>query len=242
MRAHHRTLAETLDSYVADVEAGISELDTASLVGLLDGLTSFLANDLIPHARGEETSLYPALDSIIRERGRPTATMSVDHEFIADYVRQINESARRLRSAGERDRAVLALQLARQVIQLQGLFAVHLTKEERVYLPLVEQELSAEQQEALLAALHEQAEDATAPGAASSSDELEVRHLPPAQRHQIIFERFNALTPGASFVLINDHDPKPLYYQLTAEYAGDLTWQYLEEGPRVWRVRMGKAS
>lgn len=242
MRAHHRTLAQTLDSYVADVEAGISGLDTASLAGTLDGLTSFLANDLIPHARGEETSLYPTLDSIIRERGRPTATMSVDHEFIGNYVRQINETARRLPLADERARAVLTRQLERQVIQLQGLFAVHLAKEERVYLPLVEQALSAEQQEVLLAALHEQAGGATAQGEASSSDELEVRHLPPAQRHQIIFERFNALTPSTSFVLINDHDPKPLYYQLAAEYAGDLTWQYLEEGPRVWRVRMGKAS
>jgi uncharacterized protein (DUF2249 family) len=122
---------------------------------------------------------------------------------------------------------------------------VHLAKEERVYLPLIEQAISAGDQQALLAALHDEAHGAV--GAASDTDvaeadALEVRHLPPAQRHQVIFERFNALPVGGSFVLVNDHDPKPLFYQLVAEYQGQLLWQYLEEGPEVWRVRMGKAQ
>jgi uncharacterized protein (DUF2249 family) len=58
----------------------------------------------------------------------------------------------------------------------------------------------------------------------------------------VIFQRFNSLPIGCRFMLINDHDPTPLYYQLSAEYSGQLTWQYLEQGPEVWRVRMGKAS
>ena len=74
------------------------------------------------------------------------------------------------------------------------------------------------------------------------NDTLDVRTIPPAQRHPMIFQRFVALPVGGSFVLVNDHDPKPLYYQLVAEYQGQLLWQYLEEGPEVWRVRMGKAQ
>ncbi len=242
IRAHHRALAETLDGYATDAEAGVNNLDTASLAETLTGLTDFLTKELLPHARGEEQTLYPALDPIIREHGSPTATMLIDHEYIAEYTRQITETARSLRSAGERDREQLARQLARLTLQLQGLFAVHLAKEERVYLPLVEQAISAGDQQALLAALHDEAEGATAADAAAAADTLEVRHLPPAQRHQLIFERFNALPVGGSFVLVNDHDPKPLYYQLAAEYAGNLLWEYLEQGPEVWRVRMGKAS
>lgn len=243
IRAHHRTLAETLDGYASDAEAGANDLDDATLTALLDGLTGFLAGELLPHARGEEQTLYPALDPIIREHGTPTATMRVDHEYIAAYARQITDTARRLRSAGERDRAALARQLARQLLQLQALFAVHLAKEERVYLPLVEQAISAGDQQALLATLHTEAENATArDDGAAVVEALEVRHLPPAQRHQVIFERFTGLPVGGSFVLVNDHDPKPLYYQLAAEYAGQLLWQYLEQGPEVWRVRMGKAS
>src|SRR5207247_2355503 len=46
---------------------------------------------------------------------------------------------------------------------------------------------------------------------------------------------------GASFVLVNDHDPKPLLYQFTFERAGAFHWRYLEDGPDVWRVEIGKA-
>ena len=42
-------------------------------------------------------------------------------------------------------------------------------------------------------------------------------------------------------VLVNDHDPKPLYYQF-AERAGAFTWQPLEEGPEVCRIAIGKPS
>ena len=59
-------------------------------------------------------------------------------------------------------------------------------------------------------------------------------------RHELIFSTFGTLEPGTAFVLVNDHDPKPLYYQLAAENAGEFTWEYLEEGPEVWRVRIGK--
>ena len=48
------------------------------------------------------------------------------------------------------------------------------------------------------------------------------------------------LAPQESFELVNDHDPKPLYYQLEADYSGQFSWDYLEAGPEVWRVRIGR--
>lgn len=69
---------------------------------------------------------------------------------------------------------------------------------------------------------------------------LDVRGEPPARRHELIFETYGALGVGERFVLVNDHDPKPLRYQLEAEHAGDFTWEYLEAGPAVWRVRIGR--
>lgn len=71
-------------------------------------------------------------------------------------------------------------------------------------------------------------------------EELDVRSLVPAQRHETIFERIDQLAFGVSFVLINDHDPKPLYYQLEAEYPNQFSWDYLEKGPAVWRVEIGR--
>lgn len=69
---------------------------------------------------------------------------------------------------------------------------------------------------------------------------IDVRSLVPAERHAKIFELVDALTPGASFVLVNDHDPKPLYYQLEAEYPRQFSWTYVEKGPEVWRVEIEK--
>lgn len=72
--------------------------------------------------------------------------------------------------------------------------------------------------------------------------QLDVRSEVPARRHELIFETYTALGDGEAFVLINDHDPKPLYYQFEAEHTGEFTWEYLEEGPTDWRVRIGRVS
>lgn len=52
----------------------------------------------------------------------------------------------------------------------------------------------------------------------------------------------DALSPGASFVLVADHDPIGLCYMLDAERPGAVTWQPLEEGPATWRVRIKKVE
>jgi uncharacterized protein (DUF2249 family) len=73
-------------------------------------------------------------------------------------------------------------------------------------------------------------------------NEIDVRSLVPMQRHQKIFQLVDELAPGGKFVLINDHDPKPLYYQLEAEHPRQFSWTYLERGPEVWRVEIGRLS
>jgi uncharacterized protein (DUF2249 family) len=71
---------------------------------------------------------------------------------------------------------------------------------------------------------------------------LDVRTEPPARRHELIFDSYNALAPGEGFMLVNDHDPKPLWYQFEAEHKGAYSWDYLEQGPEVWRVRIGRPA
>lgn len=70
--------------------------------------------------------------------------------------------------------------------------------------------------------------------------QLDVRVIPPREKHPTIFQTFDALEPGQWFVLINDHDPFPLRYQFDAERRDQFDWEYLEQGPEVWRVRIGK--
>ncbi len=67
---------------------------------------------------------------------------------------------------------------------------------------------------------------------------VDVRNLQPRDRHPLIFQTFLNLNAGEQFVLVNDHDPKPLYYQFEAEHAGTFEWGYEARGPEEWRVRI----
>ncbi|HVU94323.1 MAG TPA: iron-sulfur cluster repair di-iron protein [Puia sp.] len=71
---------------------------------------------------------------------------------------------------------------------------------------------------------------------------LDVTILEPRQKHPTIFARFDQLTEGEDLTIVNDHDPKPLYYQLLGERGDIFTWEYLEQGPEWWRVRIAKKS
>lgn len=73
-------------------------------------------------------------------------------------------------------------------------------------------------------------------------NQLDVRVIAPRERHPKIFDLFDSLNPGESFELINDHAPAPLYYQFLHERPGQFTWEYLEEGPETWRVRITHTS
>lgn len=69
---------------------------------------------------------------------------------------------------------------------------------------------------------------------------LNVTLLEPRQKHPTIFVRFDELEEGESLTIHNDHDPKPLYYQLLGERGNIFTWEYLEEGPEWWKVKISK--
>lgn len=69
---------------------------------------------------------------------------------------------------------------------------------------------------------------------------LDVRDMVPKERHPAIFNAYNDLRPGESFILVNDHEPKPLLYQFQNEHDGEFDWWTLEQGPQVWRVSIGK--
>jgi uncharacterized protein (DUF2249 family) len=70
--------------------------------------------------------------------------------------------------------------------------------------------------------------------------ELDVRLLPPRDKHPTIFRTFDGLANGESMAIVNDHDPKPLKYQLAAERADQFAWTYEAEGPEIWRVRIDR--
>jgi uncharacterized protein (DUF2249 family) len=70
--------------------------------------------------------------------------------------------------------------------------------------------------------------------------ELDVTTIMPRDRHPLIFRTFDELEKDAAFLLVNDHDPKPLYYSFLHEREGLFRWEYLEQGPITWKVRISK--
>jgi len=162
VRAHHTELRRKL---LEKVEAW---LGTGSPEAFQD-LTNFLSGELLSHARAEEAHLYPAVEPLVKAWGRATATMSIDHEFIEDYIRRIQawpdpETRREL------------------VLGLQAIFTLHLEKEERVYLPLIADHLPAEEQARVLKEMH--AGSGPDPGGEEPAEAiLDVRAIPPRERH-----------------------------------------------------------
>ena len=70
--------------------------------------------------------------------------------------------------------------------------------------------------------------------------ELDVRVIPPRDKHPTIFRTLEALKPGEALLLLNDHDPRPLRYQLDAEHPGGYDWTYEAQGPELWKVRISR--
>ena len=70
--------------------------------------------------------------------------------------------------------------------------------------------------------------------------DIDVRQIPPHQRHSTIFGSFDELQPGQALQILNDHDPQPLRRQLDSRSPSQFQWAYLEQGPTQWRVLVSK--
>ncbi len=71
--------------------------------------------------------------------------------------------------------------------------------------------------------------------------ELDIRTIPPARKHPTIHARLDTLASGDALTLLNDHDPRPLRFELEHDRPGAFAFEYLESGPELWRVRIRRS-
>jgi regulator of cell morphogenesis and NO signaling len=71
---------------------------------------------------------------------------------------------------------------------------------------------------------------------------LDVRNIEPQFKHLAIFKNFNSLKKNNYFIIINDHDPKALYYKMSSLYPGIFSWEYLKNGPEEWVIKIYKTN
>ncbi len=69
---------------------------------------------------------------------------------------------------------------------------------------------------------------------------MDVRPIPCSIKHGLIIRTWLELAVGDHFILLNDHDPVPLFYQFSAEWPGAFTWEHLVKGPSEFRVKITK--
>lgn len=73
--------------------------------------------------------------------------------------------------------------------------------------------------------------------------QLDVRPVEPKDRFDRIMGAYENLTAEQTLELTVDHDPKCMYYALRATRGEDaFAFDYLENGPETWRVRVQKTQ
>ena len=71
---------------------------------------------------------------------------------------------------------------------------------------------------------------------------IDVRRIAPVQRSDAVLSAFRATGLNAAIEIVDDHDPKPLFYRLKAEMPGGFSWIHAQSGPDVWRVSVQKLA
>ncbi len=82
----------------------------------------------------------------------------------------------------------------------------------------------------------------TTPNLIDADKVMDVRPIPCSVKHGMIIKNWLELAVGDHFILLNDHDPVPLFYQFSAQWPGAFTWQHLVKGPEEFRVKITKVK
>ncbi len=230
VESHHAEMAGTLKMHVdAVVNAAKAHAPAGAAV---DRLAAWCTSELVPHALGEERTLYPAAAALPEGRLLVEA-MVAEHAVITRLVEQISATLDPVAAATDAQ-------------ALWEIFASHLAKENDLILPLLAASPEVSVAE-LLDGMHEILGGEPEGGCGSGhtcgcggGDEerlvLDVRTVPHAIRHATVFGALDAVGPGTGLELVAPHDPLPLLAQIADRHHGAFAVEYLESGPEAWRL------
>ncbi|AQR93710.1 MULTISPECIES: DUF2249 domain-containing protein [Clostridium] len=69
---------------------------------------------------------------------------------------------------------------------------------------------------------------------------VDVRIYEPKDKRTTILKTFENINIGETMELVNDHDPRPLYDHFNVMFPNKFEWNYLEQGPELWRIGITK--
>lgn len=74
------------------------------------------------------------------------------------------------------------------------------------------------------------------------SKKVDIREiLPHKDKYPTVHKTFTSLKIGEKMELVNDHAFHPIFeHKFPLDFPNQYEWEYLEEGPEVWRVAVTK--
>jgi hemerythrin-like domain-containing protein len=168
------TLREEHDELMHKIQEFEEVLDTLptlpqqDLEQVIRRQVNFLQKEIKTHAAAEEKYLYAEIDYLCghcRDVGvKTSATMEIDHEYIAAYIERLADMAPAISSQTLAD-------FQRAGWELVAILKLHFDKEERVFLALLDSRFTEEEIEKRIVRRMEQYEKGT-PVARPSEEEL----------------------------------------------------------------------
>ncbi len=254
LKKEHRAIRLAL--FLLDICRSKIEKENIADIEKIEKLTEFFSvfADRCHHAK-EENMLFPELEKTgIPREGGPIEVMLTEHELGRNYIKIIRESTQNYKTTHNNS---ALMKISEAIKGYVNLLEQHIYKENNVLFVIADMHLSLQKQKELFEKFEEFELNEIGKGKHEefhrildeikseffgNSKILDVRDIPPVQRHDFILEEFNKLNPSESLILVNDHDPKPLYYQFQAEKEIKFEWEYTITGPTIWSVKITKKS
>ena len=145
LRDEHRDLLPHIEELRATADM-VGDAPPTELLKAVDAAHAFLVHHLIPHATAEDDALYPAVQKVM---GAPmaTATMSRDHVEVGRLTEELSSLRSEIATGALTTGRAKALR--RVLYGLYALVHVHFAKEEEIYLPLLDANLSVAEARAM---------------------------------------------------------------------------------------------
>lgn len=150
LHREHRKLTPYIDALRSTAES-VGQVPVGQLVDETDAAYRFLTRQLIPHAAAEDEVLYPVVGEAMGSE-LATATMRRDHIEVQRLTDELGALRWRLHRTDSLT-SEMAADLRRVLFGLYSVISLHFQKEEEVYLPLLDQQLTERAAEELFSRL-----------------------------------------------------------------------------------------